>query len=416
MVNKKTTPANINTASLRQRAEELLRKTPTETPTTEVQKLLHELSVHQTELELQNEELRQSQLELAESRDRLADLYDFAPVGYLTLDRGGNIREANLTAAAMLRTNRKQLLDRPLSSFMATDEADLLYLHLLRVFETGRQHTGDLHLFRQDEVPCHVRLESIKMGGAGPALCRTILSDITELTLAQQAAQRSQQLASLGTLAAGIAHEINSPLWMISLQAEEALAASESPDREQITTQCLQEITRLVERGGNIVTGILEFCKSDTSEKRLHSVADVLVNACEYTRERAATKQIAVHMEVPEDLPRVQLNPLQMEQVFINLLHNAIDASNAGGQVRVAASWNSEQLNIRVEDDGRGIASTNSHRVFEPFYTTRREDGGTGLGLCIANRIVEDHHGTIELMSQLDRGTTVTVSLPITES
>ncbi len=250
--------------------------------TKDVQALVHELSVHQMELEIQNEELRQAQVELANSRDRLSDLYDFAPVGYLTLDRGGNIREANLTAAKILRTDRKRLMARPLTGFMTATAADLLYLHLMRVFESECKDVCQLQLCGPDELPCHVRLESVKAGMQDPPECRTIVSDVTELVQAQEIAQRTQRLAALGTLAAGIAHEINNPLWMISLQAEVALAANENHDREHVVAHCLQQIKKLVERGGRIVKSILCFSQQGTSEKWPYSLADVLARRARF--------------------------------------------------------------------------------------------------------------------------------------
>ncbi len=108
------------------------------------------------------------------------------------------------------------------------------------------------------------------------------------------------------------------------------------------------------------------------------------------------------------------LNPTEMEQVFVNLLTNAIYASQAGGHVRVAASCNAGLATVSVEDEGCGIASESRHRIFDPFYTTCRHHGGTGLGLNVAGRIVEDHSGVIEVASQIEKGTTVTVSLPLT--
>jgi len=188
---------------LRRRAETLLAKSPaaaSKTIDANPQRLVHELRVHQTELEMQNEELRRLQLDLEASRDRFAHLYDMAPVGYLTLDAEGVVREANLTAAHLLGLDRHALQKKNLSRLVAAESRDGLYLHLQRVFRTGSRETCELEVRRPDGAGFTGRLESIAAPGepGRAAQCLVALSDVTRQRKAEGALHESQaQLAGV---------------------------------------------------------------------------------------------------------------------------------------------------------------------------------------------------------------------------
>ena len=177
--------------SLRQRAEEVVQKRPEEIEEIaagDIQDLIHELQVHQVELEIQNEELREAQQALERSRDRYSDLYEFAPVGYLTLDRKGTILEANLTLATLLGIERAKLIDRPLSRFIVSEDQDVYYHHRRRLFETQQPQSCELRMVRGDGSRFWVQIEArASMEGEGEVVCRATLSDITERKQAETA-------------------------------------------------------------------------------------------------------------------------------------------------------------------------------------------------------------------------------------
>ena len=182
---------------LRQRAETFLRYTGQDIgdiPVQDVQRLVHELQVYQIELEMQNEELRRTQQDLEASRDRYSTLYDFAPVGYLTLDRDGVIVEANLTAARMLGTDRSALLRTGLTDFIVPDDQDTLYFHRQQVVATPTSHTCDLHIQRQDGTVFFARLDSLlATDEAGSRFhWHTTLSDVTAQKQAEAALIRQR--------------------------------------------------------------------------------------------------------------------------------------------------------------------------------------------------------------------------------
>jgi two-component system, NtrC family, sensor kinase len=235
-----------------------------------------------------------------------------------------------------------------------------------------------------------------------------------ELTESRDRAQRCEHLASLGTLAAGIAHEINNPLCMIDLQTEVARAAENKPDRAFRQAACFREIKALVKRGGKIVESVLRFANQDASQRWHCSLNDVLGRARDFTRALAAKKGVTVTLELSSRLPKVVVNPTEMEQVFVNLLSNAVEACSRGGAVRVSSSWSESHVVVCVQDDGCGVSEGDLESIFDPFFTKRRKFGHSGLGLSVVHGIVEDHEGKIDARSEPGRGTTFTVSLPVT--
>ena len=189
-----TDPKHIH--ALRQKAEKLLSEAPEKlalTSATDVQKLVHELSVHQIELEMQNEELRRSREQLEESRSEYAELYDFAPVGYLTFDKTGLITRANLTACGLLGVERSLLVKKPLNLFIHPESQDPFYLHKQKVLETTTTQTCQLVLKRKDGTVFDAQLESIAVQVNGQPAVRSILTDITERK-AEEALRRYELL------------------------------------------------------------------------------------------------------------------------------------------------------------------------------------------------------------------------------
>ena len=245
--------------NLRQRAERLVRLTRHDIatmPVEDVQKLVHELQVYQIELDMQNEQLRQPQRKLEESRDQYSDLYDFAPVGYLTLDPQGVVQEANLTAAAMIGIERGLLVGRSLSRAIATCDRDRFRSHMKAVFAGNARQACELELVRKDGMSLCARLDSIRASsrnGQTPG-CHMTISDVTERRHAElerhrleAKIQETQKLESLGVLAGGIAHDFNNLLQVITGFADLALddLPENAPARREIS-----EIERAATRAG----------------------------------------------------------------------------------------------------------------------------------------------------------------------
>ena len=188
-------------AALRQRAEEALQMQLIDMETisqNETQRVLHELRVHQIELEVQNEELRRAQVELEASRARYFDLYDLAPVGYFTLSRQGLILEANLTVANLMSVDRSKLVNNPLSRYILSEDADIYYQHRKKLIETGEPQVCELRMIRKDGTAFWARMEATAAQNAeGDPVYRTVLSEMTELKQAEETLLHSKEMLEL---------------------------------------------------------------------------------------------------------------------------------------------------------------------------------------------------------------------------
>lgn len=222
----------------------------------------------------------------------------------------------------------------------------------------------------------------------------------------------SDHLASIGTLAAGVAHEINNPLAAMLAAAEVALAAKDDADGLEMCEQSLRSIVSQAKRGRRIVRDLLHFAKDEDTSATEHELNEIVQTAAKHIRKIAREKDIAIDLELfPDPLP-LSVRVTQIEQAVINLLQNAIDASRAGSRIRIRTARHNEAHVITVTDEGMGIESQHLGRVFDPFFTTR-SPAGTGLGLTLVHKIISHHGGSVDIQSQCREGTTVRVELPL---
>lgn len=237
--------------------------------------------------------------------------------------------------------------------------------------------------------------------------------DITEYKRSQERLQRAERLVSIGTLAAGIAHEINNPVGGILMGAQSALADLDDPTQRDFVRRCLNEIVDDARRCGRIVKSILRFARQEPTEKWPTDLSALLRRSIDLLRDLTEQRRIAFRINVAPDLPQVPVNPTEIEQVFVNLLRNAIQASSAGGTVDVAMQPIDGRVRIRIRDFGHGMSADTLERAFDPFYTTRQFEGGSGLGLSVVHGIVKAHGGNTVVQSSSGEGAEFTVDLPI---
>ena len=225
---------------------------------------------------------------------------------------------------------------------------------------------------------------------------------------------RSERLAAVGRLAAGVAHEINNPLTGVLTFAHLLLrqAPEGSEQREDLNT-----IIESTVRCKDIVRGLLNFSRQNEPHKALTSLNDVLRKALNLTQNQAAIGQVSIREDMDPDLPQLVIDPNQIQEVAVNVIVNAIDAMEQGGELTVrtrtvvedGARW----AQFDISDTGCGITPGNLERIFDPFFTTKRSGQGTGLGLAVSYGIVMEHRGQINVVSEEGRGATVTVRLPM---
>jgi PAS domain S-box-containing protein len=238
-----------------------------------------------------------------------------------------------------------------------------------------------------------------------------IARDVTERTAAETELRRVDRLVTLGTFAAGVAHEINNPVAAILLAAEVALERPRGKAGETHAAHTLERIADHARRCGAIVRSMLDFAAQGRSERRIHDVNDLVTRAIAlvdgYARERGATLRFAP----AADVPRIRANAVEIEQVLVNLLRNALE-SRTSATVEVETRLVDGLVQIAVSDDGEGIPLEARKQIFESFYSTKRATGGIGLGLAIVRRIITDHGGEIRLEDPPTTGTCFVVELP----
>jgi PAS domain S-box-containing protein len=439
------------TRDLRRRAEERALETESEAiaPGTleEAEHLLHELRVHQIELEMQNEELRRAQLALDASRTRYFALYDLAPVGYVTLSARSLVLEANLRACTLLGVPRVALVKQPLARFIVDEDQDLYYMHRKKLFETGDPQAYELRMKQPDGSQVWARVEATLAEGeeSEEAVCRVTLSDVTEDKRLRTQLALADRLSTVGLLAASIGHEVNNPLTYVlhnvealaeALPAiarrltppEAAMARDEEVSRWATSlAEVRVELGEMCERARSavegarrirdLVGGMQAFSRVDEELIEPLSLNSVLDAALTLT-----AKEISARARLVKDLgrvPRVSANPGQMCQVFLNLLVNAAHSIEEGrvddNEITVRTWSEGGDVMAEVSDTGAGISADHLDRIFDPFFTTKPAGSGTGLGLAICTKIVTALGGTMSVDSKVGIGSTFAVRLPAVE-
>ena len=245
-------------------------------------------------------------------------------------------------------------------------------------------------------------------------LTRTLEDKVREKTEELKATQdqliQSEKLTSLGKLAAGIAHEINNPLTSILINSHLIAEKLKSDDRFK---ENLELITDETARCSTIVKGLLEFSRQTQPEKRLTDVNKVVDKTLLLLRSEALAHKVRIHKALDSALPDIMIDGNKIEQVFTNVILNALEAMPTGGDLFISSRILSEDQLVAVSfrDSGCGISQENIGKIFDPFFTTK-ERTGTGLGLSVSYGIVQQHGGRIEVQSQMEKGTTVTILLP----
>jgi signal transduction histidine kinase len=226
---------------------------------------------------------------------------------------------------------------------------------------------------------------------------------------------KSHKLRAVGTLTAGIAHELNNPINNITLTAamlEEDYETLEDEERLDM----IQDLTAQAERATRIVRNLLDFARESEIESELLDVGRLINETLQLTSNEIKLKKAKVELQVMENLPPIHGDKQHLSQVFLNLILNALDALDGGGSLEIGVEKSSEPgyIAVRVKDDGAGIPDHIVTSIFDPFFTTKHRGKGTGLGLSVSLGIVKKHGGNISVDSEAGKGTTFTVDLPIT--
>ena len=236
------------------------------------------------------------------------------------------------------------------------------------------------------------------------------IEDLGELRDLQDQLLRAEKLSTVGALAAGIAHEVGTPLSIIRGRAE-YLQKKLGADHPQAGG--LSVIVEQIDRVVRTIQALLDFSRGGRAQPGPIELAPVAERLAELLRYEAERRKVRLKIQVDRGLPALAADADQLQQVLVNLLVNALDASKAGGEVRLQARRDGEAVAVSVVDQGAGIPRADLNRVFDPFFTTKKRGQGTGLGLPTVAAICRDHGATLELESEVDRGTTVHLRWPL---
>jgi two-component system, NtrC family, sensor kinase len=267
---------------------------------------------------------------------------------------------------------------------------------------------GDTHV----RVPDHGVGEVGVLGQAFNAMIADLDAMMADLEETQTQLIQKERMASMGQLAAGVAHQLNNPLGTILLFSDIVLKdlPEDAPAREDI-----HMIAQEAHRAKETVTALLNFARQQKVWAQPTSLGTMLHDLAERLRHQPKAEHVGFVEEIAPDLPPIEADAAQLENVFANIIDNALDAMPEGGTVTLRAAPTTDRQSVvaEIEDTGCGIPAEGLNRIFSPFYTTKPLGQGTGLGLAIAYGIVKVHHGTIHVRSQVGKGSTFSVTLPI---
>ncbi len=233
-----------------------------------------------------------------------------------------------------------------------------------------------------------------------------------ELREKQKQLVHAEKLASLGALAAGVAHEINNPLGTISLYAQ--MTTDELNEDQEDVRENMDIILKHANRAGQIVKNLLAYARDTELEMRKVKANAVLKDVLAMTAHQAELQQVAVAIKLADDVPVIVGDQDKLRQVFLNIVINALQAMPDGGQLSVTSCTSSDEsaLQVKIKDTGCGIPPEHVGKIFDPFFTTKETGKGTGLGLSVSYGIIEQHHGLLAVESQPGEGTTFTITFP----
>ncbi|WP_051935655.1 ATP-binding protein [Deinococcus sp. YIM 77859] len=427
------TGKNAPRETLRERAErELQISGPPPAPATQdPATLLHELQVHQIELEHQNEELRRALLEAEEARSKYLDLFDFAPIGYFTFDEQGLIQEANLTGCTLLGVPRERLIGRRFPLFVDPGWRGHFTALLKRVFDGPGKRVAELKLVRQDGTGFWGQVEAVAVDPAsrsGPH-CRAAVIDITaqkeaqeevlrlNQTLEQRVEQRSARVRELAEelerFTYDVANDLQGPLRHIQSFTE--LLNERFPPPDEQSRRYLEHIGASARRMQGLISALLDFSRASRMRMRLSRVPldQVLREVRKKLEPELANRQVQLSAD---PLPVVQADSGAMQLVFRHLLSNALKFTRAQPQprIRVFAQETGREYVLAVQDNGAGFNMRYRDRLFHVFQRLHsdREYEGAGVGLAIVRRVMSRYGGRVWAEGKVGEGATFYVALP----
>jgi PAS domain S-box-containing protein len=398
-------------------------------------RLIHELEVHQIELEMQNEELVRARAEAEEAYRQYTDLYDFAPIGYLTFGHDGTIHQANLPGATMLGVERVKLLNRRLGLFISEESHPVLSAFLDELLSGEGKKRCELLIENKERGLLWARLEATCFEGGTES--RAVILDITErkravelirqyaTELEKRVDERTTELVRANRakdeFLANMSHELRTPLSSILATSELLLEGVRGPMNER-QEQAVQIIQSSGDHLLGLINDILDIARIEAGKFELHpenvEVNEICQSSLVFIKQLADKKSIEVKYSASPTSLTVFADPKRLKQILVNLLNNAAKFTPEKGTItlKVQADAKAGLMHFSITDTGIGIKPEDLPKLFKPFEqldaSLSRQYEGSGLGLSLVKRLIDIHKGHIKIQSEVGKGSCFTFDLP----
>jgi len=366
---------------------------------------------------LDRESLQTYMARLDQERGFLETIFQSIQEGIMVVDSDGQLLYANRAAETLAGFHYDKVKGRSILRFLK----DWGWEHLLEISDQvnegwSRIVTREIEINYPEYRVVAVSGRPLDVEGLSNAGILVILRDITKERQEEASALENGRSDAVKLLAAGVAHEIGNPLNALNIHLQ-LLVRELSEVQEMALRTSLEELVGVakveVERLDTIISQFLRALRPSKPVLEAECPATVLQETLKLLKTEFENRRIAVSVDVPEKIPSVHLDRSLIKQVFFNLIKNALEAMPDGGALKLVFSVDDTYVNIAFCDNGGGISEENMRHVFEPYHTTKQE--GSGLGLMIVQRIIDDHGGEIELSSKLEEGTCFKIRLPRSE-
>ncbi|MBI4634389.1 MAG: PAS domain S-box protein [Deltaproteobacteria bacterium] len=331
--------------------------------------------------------------------------------GLITLDREGTIVTLNRQALEILGSGREALEGRNIADVLGGGIGEILNSSEGQVFVRDRE--VDIRKKPDGRISLRISVAPLKDEKGQEMGSVLLIKDLRQIRDLQEKVRRSERMASLGRLAAGVAHEIRNPLSSIRGFAQYFMKRFKGQEEEEgYASVMVKEVDRL----NRVITELLDFAGPKEPHRELHAPEHIVEHALKLLAPDLAARKVDVVKEYEPELPAIFVDRDQLSQVFINILLNAMESMEGGGTIRVSLkkSGSPQAFEIGIADTGPGIPDEDRGKVFEPFFSKKKK--GTGLGLAIVHQIIEGHGGDISVESRPGQGTLFRICLPMAEA
>lgn len=397
----------------------------------ESERLVHELQVHQVELETQNSELREARAALEASYHRYSELYDFAPVAYFTFDAQGVVREVNLAGAVFVGQERANVVGFPFLALVTMQDPSVFWRHLRRCGEELRAVADELSFAtKRGGIEARAISAPVLDANGKVAAYRTAFVDLSERNEATRQRRRAESeealrhqldeaIRSRDLALAVMAHDLRNPLGTIALSCAAMMHSAPEVERRRDRSK-VEHIQRAAEHMRRLIDQLFTATMIESGKFAIQpeptAVADLVEEAEHVLASLAEAKSVRIEFHVEPVLAPVRCDRDRILQALSNLVGNAVKFSRAGQAIRIEARRRQEWIVFSVADEGPGIVADKLPHIFERYFKGDPGKGGAGLGLYITQGIIAAHGGRIWAESQLGKGSTFSFTLPTVDA